>query len=1617
MAPKKSKPLGGLWGMTKRALGAGGTDAPVVGNADVVTTSGASEPVQSSDDDAEFEDANEDAATMGDGFDQAGPVSESFESKKDGAAANDVTGEEKYESLGDTAGASTDAGAVFRKSAEPFAEPAATKSAKKRQRRSDAKAALRGMKNLIGDVKLGLAEKKQLQAEVEAKVPLETTAGTETTTTDDAGTKARSAPTMGSSAENPKLAPDPPDGERPIPDVLLGGAAAQRTWDTVMDTASSLAPVPAVSPSKSKSLEHQRSPVATPAMSPIKTKKTPAKTTPEKTTPVTKTQTTPSGTPAPGSSTPAPPGAASKKSLDPYATETERAAADALLAEGHRAFADARFADAARLYSGASAENGSGYAPLLSLRAHQGDASGALATLRDAAAVPGAAMHSAERTRDMAAALGRLFVAAASTRTGVSHESATARLLFPTPNGWSDLHSEPIPELAARRVIADARPALAAGLTLRGLDPKRFGNESRDGYYGAIAASAMSAAEALRVARPDTRGWRLAARLLAAAGRHLRDVDNAAARECLMACAGVVAGGIGTVVLDPLEAVAESEWTLAADDDDVAAEEARGVVVSAAAESCADRVVASIAARVWNDPESNASPSIKSAGVLSSPPQQLTSAMRSLVGCVSSTGASGAESAHGALYRAADAIWALKCLDAHDAKLAKVNRRIQNFDKDQCESDLGRAAVSLASAAAPSNGFGWDPIVVVGKCLASVNAIGSPAPELVDAMASLVPPGADQSLFALVTTLREKSLVAAEKEKSKGTSGKELGNDGGAVLAAAERDRSRFIASVTEAVGKVACGGAVAAASAVASCPSVVFGDAIAHVAGRAARDSLAVGAESVPSTAAAKWWAANFHEAVLDPFDDALSADGVPGGRARDPLPRLLGLEPEPKRVPPRLDRVRLDQMTWATSPRAATPPNARAAVEARIAEANEAAIAGRECVFTTPKRVRAGVGATGVAPQTPLDHAAASIRKEVASLRVSLSSAVQADAAAAAACFETARARIVGMRVSNEPHDDDDDGSEKNSFVTCDFRSLGGARSFRASVGSAYHSVPNSPHGLNSVPTTPGWYAGGARGDDETSSRENDDDDDFFETTQERSAPATPTAALHSEFQSQPATPQSPGGAGSVLRALADRSPGAGSALRALADRNPFGARGSVVHFDALKDTVGGLLSRLSDETSDEASASSRDSVSDAGSPVDAFFAEFAEPADATRDVYIAHAHERDDDVDRVDEIHSDVEREGLVRQRAFVAIEAATRAASEASAAAAATAARNSRPSSQQARDAHDTAVARAVVRAAEASARARARSKRLASKAAQAVADACALDNLKTLRRVSKMTPTDFGSDPAPTTATSGRSGVRFAAFVAAHPTRAALIAASCVMTGMPPKMLSRVTPLCTKFERLAEHGSASHLRLLSRDAAREDAERTHARKSELYEQTVRSRGNGNEHETETELRSRNEIQGVSWVANAHTAFTAWAAANVLENASVASNARLTKALAQASEAQLRHLEKAARTALRGASGTSAASSPRSASSSGVSGKENEKATTARNVQKASTTADFASQAASVVTTAATTRDPSFTVDAALAHHDPWSFAGGTSSSPIRDVEFLVSISHLHISTTD
>ena len=59
---------------------------------------------------------------------------------------------------------SSEGGAASSGASVEASEPEMTKSAKKRQRKAEAKAALRGMKTLIGDVKQGMAEKKQREA-------------------------------------------------------------------------------------------------------------------------------------------------------------------------------------------------------------------------------------------------------------------------------------------------------------------------------------------------------------------------------------------------------------------------------------------------------------------------------------------------------------------------------------------------------------------------------------------------------------------------------------------------------------------------------------------------------------------------------------------------------------------------------------------------------------------------------------------------------------------------------------------------------------------------------------------------------------------------------------------------------------------------------------------------------------------------------------------------------------------------------------------------------------------------------------------------------------------------------------------------------------------------------------------------------------------------------------------------------------------------------------------------------------------------------------------------------------------------------------------------------------
>ena len=142
-----------------------------------------------------------------------------------------------------------------------------------------------------------------------------------------------------------------------------------------------------------------------------------------------------------------------------------------------------------------------GYAPLMALRAHEGDATQALAALRRRrcarrgdvrrAGDPGDGGRAREALRDLGGGAARARAA-----------SRVARVAFPTPDGWFEpgRREETVAPLAARRLIAD-RARLACGLTLRGLDLTTNRGEGRDearrnGVVAASAPSAMAAAEA-----------------------------------------------------------------------------------------------------------------------------------------------------------------------------------------------------------------------------------------------------------------------------------------------------------------------------------------------------------------------------------------------------------------------------------------------------------------------------------------------------------------------------------------------------------------------------------------------------------------------------------------------------------------------------------------------------------------------------------------------------------------------------------------------------------------------------------------------------------------------------------------------------------------------------------------------------------------------------------------------------------------------------------------------------------------------------------------------------------------------------------------------------------------
>ena len=157
-----------------------------------------------------------------------------------------------------------------------------TGSMKKRRRKAEAKQTMKGMKNLIGEVKSKRAEEKRREQEETFPAPPVATSGP-------------------ASASVPARSPPPPPRVR-------GGLV------------------------------------------------------------------TPPATPSPPRHLPAVPERGDAgASLSPYSTATQDEAASALLVAADRAYADGRVDDAARYYEGAAAENGSGWAPLMALRAHEGN--------------------------------------------------------------------------------------------------------------------------------------------------------------------------------------------------------------------------------------------------------------------------------------------------------------------------------------------------------------------------------------------------------------------------------------------------------------------------------------------------------------------------------------------------------------------------------------------------------------------------------------------------------------------------------------------------------------------------------------------------------------------------------------------------------------------------------------------------------------------------------------------------------------------------------------------------------------------------------------------------------------------------------------------------------------------------------------------------------------------------------------------------------------------------------------------------------------------------------------------------------------------------------------------
>ena len=379
---------------------------------------------------------------------------------------------------------------------------------------------------------------------------------------------------------------------------------------------------------------------------------------------------------------------------------------------------------------------------------------------------------------------------------------------FPRPWVGGEGTPSPVGASARARLVSSARGALAAGLAYR------------------ATGDAAAAAEALRAASSDAHGWRLAARVATAAARATEYAAPETSRGYYAVAGSIFVARVADVS-DPLEVVAESEWAMRGTDS-IAAEDARGEVISAAADAVAERFVAAVAALP--------------AGVRRR--ERINGSTRRDRGGGAKTG--GVRGVHGGdgrgrrerrrIPRGGRGVGVALSRRTRDAR--RRARRRARLARRGIVARRRRRRVGVRGGAVERRRVA--PRKRPRALSRELRRHRVALEELVDAMAALAPLGAGAAVRAPLARLADKLDASSDGTVPLAPS---------ATLAATAAARASFIASTLDATRAVAVGGSRAAAAAASSCASEIFSDAMVASAGAAARDALDVGRET-PRTA-----------------------------------------------------------------------------------------------------------------------------------------------------------------------------------------------------------------------------------------------------------------------------------------------------------------------------------------------------------------------------------------------------------------------------------------------------------------------------------------------------------------------------------------------------------------------------------------------------------------------------------------------------------------------------------------------------------------------------------------------------------------------------------------------